>query len=347
MSNGPGGQRLEIKNLSSEDLAGKLAEMGLETFRVPQILSWLYNKGVTGWEDMTNLSKSLRAELAERFTLGVLEPAQVQISADGTRKYLFRLPDGLKIESVLIPDGRRITLCVSSQVGCALGCRFCYTGTMGFKRNLETWEIMEQILAVRRDRPAAQAPTNIVFMGMGEPLLNYDNVVNAARMLALDVGLNFSSRHVTLSTVGIPELLERLADDSVPLSLAISLNAAKDDLRSKIMPVNKKYPLEKVLEALEKYPLLHRRRFTFEYVMLRGINDDELCARQIANCVKRFPCKVNLISFNSFPGCDYEPSVKEVIERFQRWLREKNISAFIRKSRGLDIMAACGQLAAR
>lgn len=347
MSSAPGGQRIEIKNLSSEYLAEKLAEMGLETFRGNQILSWLYNKGVTGWEGMTNLSKSLRAELAERFMLGVLEPAQVQISVDGTRKYLFQLPDGLKIESVLIPDGRRITLCVSTQVGCALGCRFCYTGTMGFKRNLETWEIMEQVLAVRRDRPVAQAPTNIVFMGMGEPLLNYDNLVRAVRLLAMDVGLNFSSRHVTLSTVGIPELLDRLADDSVPISLAISLNAAKNDLRSKIMPVNKKYPLDEVLEVLEKYPLSHRRRVTFEYVMLKGINDDELCARQLANCIKRFPCKVNLIPFNSFPGCDYEPSGMEAIERFQRWLREKNISAFIRKSRGPDIMAACGQLAAR
>ena len=347
MSHLKGGQATEIKNFSVQDLAEKLAEMGLESFRQAQILSWLYNKGVTSWEEMTNLSKSLRTELAEHFSLGVLEPAQVQVSSDGTRKYLFELPDGLKVESVLIPDGRRITLCVSTQVGCALGCKFCYTGTLGFKRNLETWEIMEQALAVRRDRPADEAPTNIVFMGMGEPLLNYENVVRAVRLLALDTGLNFGSRRITLSTVGIPDLLDRLAKDNAPLSMAISLNAPRDNLRSRIMPVNKRYPLEKVLAALEKYPLAHRRRFTFEYVMLRGVNDDELCARQLANCVKRFPCKVNLISFNPFPGCEYESSGLEVTQRFQESLREKHISAFIRNSRGSDIMAACGQLAAK
>ncbi len=340
-------QAEEIKNLSVEELDDRLAEMGLEKYRLAQILGWLYNKGVTGWDAMTNLRKSLRADLAEHFSIGILEPATVQVSEDSTRKYLFELEDGLKIESVLIPDGKRKTLCISSQVGCAMGCRFCYTGELGFTRNLDVWEIIEQVLAVRRERPASEAPTNIVFMGMGEPLLNYDNVIRAVRLLVLDEGLNFSSRHITISTVGIPDLIDRLARQATPLNLAVSLNAPDDDLRSAIMPVNRRYPLDKVFAALDKFPLPSRRRITFEYIMLKDLNDDELTARRLANRVKRIPCKVNLIPFNSFPGCDFKPSPPEVIERFQALLRSKHISAFIRESRGADIMAACGQLAAR
>ena len=336
-----------IKNYSPDSLAPILADMGFEKFRLDQILSWLYNKGVTSWEDMRNVGKSQRKALAQRFELGILTPESVQKSKDGTRKYLFKLDDSSKVESVLIPDGKRKTLCISSQVGCALGCKFCHTGTMGLKRNLEQWEIIEQILAVTRERPASQAPTNVVLMGMGEPLMNYDNVVGAVELMVLDRGMAFSHRHITLSTAGIPKMIDRLAEDEVPLSIAISLNAADDELRSRIMPVNVKYPLSEVLAAIERYPFSNRRRVTFEYIMFRGVNDDELNARKLANRVKRFPCKINLIPFNGFPGCEFEASDPEAVEKFAAVLRDKHLSVFVRKSRGADIMAACCQLAAK
>lgn len=335
---------MEIKNLLLEEIAARLGELGLPRYRADQLIGWIYEKGVTDWNSMTNLSKALRAQLAEIFTHRILVPQKVQVSSDGTRKYLFELSDGALVESVLIPEERRRTLCVSSQVGCALACAFCFTGTLGFSRNLETWEIMEQLLAVKRDRPPEEAATNVVLMGMGEPLLNYENVVRAARLMALDNGMKFSHHRITLSTVGIPKLLDRLAHDNAPVSLAISVNAPDEETRSRIMPVNKSYPLEEVIAALERFPLPNRKRITFEYVMLAGINDSQLHARKLANKIKRLPCKVNLIPFNPFPGSDFRPSPREVVEDFQQILREKHLTTIIRKSRGQDIMAACGQL---
>jgi len=335
----------EIKNLLPDELAEKAVELGLPRYRADQLISWIYEKNATEWDSMTNLSKELRARMGEWFTLKVLRPEKTRLSADGARKYLFKLPDGNRIESVLIPDGAKRTLCISTQVGCALGCAFCRTGTLGFKRNLETWEIIEQVLAVRRDRPPDEAPSNIVLMGMGEPLFNYHNVVCAAKLMTYVNGLNLSHRKITLSTVGIPEQIDKLARDNAPLSIAISVNAPDNETRSKIMPVNKKYPLDETLEALTKFPLSNNNRATFEYVMLAGVNDSPLHARRLANKIKRFPCKVNLIAFNPFPGTDLKPSPRHVIEEFQAILRAKNLSAFIRKSRGADILAACGQLA--
>lgn len=319
--------------------------LGLPRYRADQLIGWIYDKGVTDWDSMTNISKPLRAQLREIFSHRIFVPEKIQISADGTRKYRFALTDGARVESVLIPEERRRTLCVSSQVGCALRCAFCLTGALGFSRNLETWEIVEQILAVRRERPPEEAPSNVVLMGMGEPLLNYENVARAARLMALDHGLKFSHRRITLSTVGIPKALDRLAHDNVPVSLAISINAADEETRSRIMPVNKSYPLAEVIEALERFPLSNRKRITFEYVMLSGINDSPLHARKLANRIKRFPCKINLIPFNPFPGSDLRPSPRDAVEEFQRILHEKHFTTVIRKSRGADIMAACGQLA--
>ena len=336
----------EIKNLLPEEIAGRLNMLGLPRYRADQIIGWIYDKGVTDFDSMTNLSKALRAQIKEIFTHRILVPKKVWISTDGTRKYLFELPDGACIESVLIPEERRRTLCVSSQVGCALACSFCFTGTMGFTRNLETWEIIEQALAVRRERPIEEWPTNVVLMGMGEPLLNYENVIRAARLMARDIGLKFSHRRITLSTVGIPMMLDRLAHDDAPVSLAISINAPDDQTRSRIMPVNRSYPLDEVIEALERFPLTNRKKITFEYVMLAGINDSPLHARKLANKIKRFPCKVNLIYFNPYPGSEFKASPREAVEEFQKILREmKHLTTIIRKSRGQDIMAACGQLA--
>jgi len=347
MSRADGNRPEQIKNFSPDELAARLAGMGLERFRVDQVMGWIYGKNTVEWENMTNLGKSLRKRFAEIFNIGVLDPSDEQVSEDGARKLLFELEDGEKVESVYIPDGKRRTLCVSSQVGCSLGCRFCRTATLGFTRNLETWEIMEQLLAFRRLLPVDCAPTNVVFMGMGEPLLNYENVKRAVVLMADDRGVNLSRRHITVSTAGIPDKIRLLGLEKVPASLAVSLNAPDDETRSMIMPVNRRYPLGELFGALRKYPVPRRRRITFEYVMLKGVNDRVGQARDLARLLKGIPSKVNLIPFNPFPGSDYEPSPMEVIERFQAELRGFGVSAFIRKSRGSDIMAACGQLAAK
>lgn len=340
-------EKIEIKNLIPSMLEEIVLKMGLPRYRTDQLVNWIYAKWVADWDVMTNLSKELRAQLAQTFLHQILIPQEILVSRDGTRKFLFRLKDGFTIESVLIPDKDRRTLCISSQVGCALKCAFCYTGAIGFKRNLETWEIIEQVLAVKRALPLEEHPTNIVFMGMGEPLLNYENVIRAVEILNLDSGLKFSHRRMTISTAGIITAIEKLARDQAPVSLALSLNAPDDKIRSVIMPINKTYPLDEVLKTLEKFPLSNRKRITFEYVMLKDVNDTPLHARQLANKIKRFPCKVNLIPFNPFPGTSFSASPPAAVEGFQKILREKHISAFIRKSRGADILAACGQLAGK
>lgn len=340
-------EKIEIKNLKPSMVERTVLEMGLPRYRADQLINWIYAKWVTDWEVMTNLSKELRKKLSEKFLHQILVPEEILSSRDGTRKFLFRLKDDLTIESVLIPDRDRRTLCISSQVGCALKCAFCYTGTIGFKRNLETWEILEQVLAVKRALPLEEHPTNIVFMGMGEPLLNYDNVIRAVEILNLDNGLKFSHRRMTISTAGIIPAIEKLSREQAPISLALSLNASDDKTRSVIMPITQRYPLDEVLKALEKFPLSNRKRITFEYVMLKDVNDTPLHARQLANKIKRFPCKVNLIPFNPFPNAPFSASSAERVEEFQKILREKHISAFIRKSRGADILAACGQLAGK
>lgn len=339
--------KVEIKNLTPSMLEHIIVGMGLPRYRTDQIINWIYAKGVTDWDTMTNLSKELRKQLAQNFSHQILVPKEILLSRDGTRKFLFVLKDGLTIESVLIPDKDRRTLCISSQVGCPLKCGFCYTGTIGFKRHLETWEILEQVLAVKRALRVDEHPTNIVFMGMGEPLLNYDNVIKAVEILNMDNGLKFSHRRITISTAGILPAIEKLSQEQAPISLALSLNAPDDKTRSKIMPINKNYPLDEVLKALTKFPLSNRKRITFEYVMLADVNDTPLHARQLGNKIKSFPCKVNLIPFNLFPNASFSPSPADTIEEFQKTLWEKHISTFIRKSRGADILAACGQLAGK
>jgi 23S rRNA (adenine2503-C2)-methyltransferase len=262
---------------------------------------------------------------------------------DGTRKLLFRLLDGERIESVLIDEERRLTLCVSSQVGCALGCRFCLTGEQGYRRNLSAGEIVDQICAARRELGPEERITNLVFMGMGEPLANLQQVAKALEIITSDHGLNFSTRKVTLSTVGlVPEMLE--LSRLFPIKLAISLHAADNETRSRIMPINRRYPLEELLEACRQLELPRRQRITFEYLLLAGVNDSAADARKLAKLLRGLRAKINLIPFNEYPGSPFQRPSPNRIEDFQKILQEKHFTATVRQSRGTEIMAACGQL---
>ncbi|MCZ7584340.1 MAG: 23S rRNA (adenine(2503)-C(2))-methyltransferase RlmN [Deltaproteobacteria bacterium] len=293
---------------------------------------------------MTDIHRDFRAELARRFRLDRARTVSVQSASDGTRKLLVAFQDGARVEAVLIPEPNRLTVCISTQVGCSLNCTFCRTGTMRRERDLETWEIVEQVLAARRAWPE-RAVTNVVFMGMGEPLINYDATVRAANILIQDMGMNFSTRRVTISTAGIVPALRRLGRDT-EVSVAISLHATTDETRTRLVPVNKKYPLKDLLAACRDYPLSNRRRITYEYVMLRGVNDTPEDARRLVGLMAPLKAHVNLICFNPWEGCPYEPTPEPEIRAFQRVLLDARVNTVVRRSRGQDILAACGQLKA-
>ena len=334
-----------IKDLSREELAQWLADRGEPRYRLDQLEGWLYRRDVVSFHDMTNLPRAFRGELEREFLLFSLEEVAREEAPDGTVKFLFSARDGERVESVLIPDRDRLTLCVSTQVGCRMGCRFCLTGRQGFRRDLTRGEILDQVLLVRREaRSRGREMTNVVFMGMGEPLDNYRESLAALRILVSDRGLGFSHRKVTLSTVGLVPQMRRLAGEGLDLTLALSLNATDNETRSFLMPINRKYPLEEVMAALRDYPLPPRKRFTLEYVVLKGVNHSSQDARRLARLVKGLRVKVNLIPFNPFPGAEFErPSEREVLD-FQAQLRARGISTFIRQSRGQEISAACGLL---
>ncbi|HWR59541.1 MAG TPA: 23S rRNA (adenine(2503)-C(2))-methyltransferase RlmN [Thermodesulfovibrionales bacterium] len=332
---------LNLKALSKKEVESFVRESGLPVFRARQLLHWIYEKHVRSIDEITEFSKDLRQKLSEQAYLSNLELLTRQVSVDGTEKFLFGLEDGESMESVLIPDKGRLTLCISSQVGCALGCVFCLTGKLRLKRNLRAYEIVDQIISVLR---GGVKITNIVFMGMGEPLANFDEVVEALwRMTEL---MKISKRKITLSTSGIAPRILELAQKAPHVNLAISLNATTDEVRDKVMPVNKKYPLKALMGACRKFPLEPRRRITFEYVMLGGINDSEDDAKRLIKLLRSIPCKVNLIPFNPYGGCEYKRPSEDAVEGFQRILLEGNLTALIRKSKGQDILAACGQLKA-
>lgn len=319
-----------------------LQGQGKERYRAVQIFKWLYQHDAAGFEEMTNVSKVLRAELSRTATISRLTPEMIEVGKDGTRKYLFVLEDGHSVESVIIPDEDRNTLCISSQAGCAMGCAFCLTGTFSLARNLTTAEIVNQILAVRRDVEVR----NIVMMGMGEPLHNLDNVIAALKIMVDDNGLQFSTRKVTVSTCGlVPELI-RLGNE-VTVNLAVSLNATTDELRDRIMPVNRKYPLSELLAALKQYPLPGRRKITIEYVLLGGLNDTKEDARRLVRLLSDIPCKINLIPFNPHDGADFVPPTQKSLDDFHKYLLDRNFTVITRDSRGSDISAACGQLKGR
>lgn len=338
--------KVNLLDFDRAAMAAWFEARGHKPFRATQVLKWIHQLGVDDFAAMTNLSKSLRSELETVAEIRPLRVAADQASADGTRKWLFELADGNRIESVYIPEPGRATLCISSQVGCALNCSFCSTATQGYNRNLTSGEIIGQLwMASRLLRAAdAQPVSNVVFMGMGEPLLNFDNVLRAMQLMQDDFAYALSKRRVTLSTAGVVPGLERLALET-DVSLALSLHAPDDALRSELVPLNKKYPISEVLHACREYVGEGRRRLTVEYVMLDGVNDSDAQARALAKLLRKVPSKVNLIPFNPFPKTRYRRSSAQRIDRFRDILHQAGIVTITRRTRGEDIDAACGQLA--
>ncbi len=332
-----------LKDMPLEDLEAFVAEHGKEKYRARQIMKWIYQKGAISFDEMTNLSKDFRERMKGLARISALEIADTQTSSDGTIKILFRLEDGLHIEGVLIPGRNHWTQCVSTQAGCRMGCTFCLTGLSGFKRDLLPSEIADQVTRVRFTMREGTKIGNIVLMGMGEPLANYDNTLRAIRILTCDDGLAFSSRRITLSTCGIPPMILKLGED-VCVNLAVSLNAPDDKIRNALMPVNRKYPLAELIRACKDYPMPRRRRITFEYILIEGVNASPEDARKLVRLFRGMKCKFNLIPFNEFPGTPYRAPSRKAIEAFQKVLVDHHFTAVIRKSCGKDILAACGQL---
>lgn len=334
----------DIKTLSKDQLVSWLAERGIEPYRAEQIFKWVFLRQTDDFSSMTDLSQKVRDLLTHHFSVSRLEKLHIASSEDGTRKYLFRLSDGKHIESVLIPERGHSTLCISTQVGCAQGCRFCRTARGGLGRNLSVNEIVSQVRDIKNDMLDSDPLTNIVFMGMGEPLANYRNVLDALQTITdRKWGLQFSSRKVTVSTAGLVPMLSALGLQT-KVNLAVSLNATDNLTRSMLMPINRKYPLEKLLGACRRYPLMPHRRITFEYILIQGINDSPADARRLAALLKPIRAKINLIPFNEFEGCEFRQPDESVIADFRELLIDQHCTAIIRKSKGSDIAAACGQL---
>jgi len=336
-------EKADLKGMDSREMETWVRELGLETYRARQIRQWLFQKQVSSFKEMTNLSKAVRELLEEKARIHHLEQEEVQVSRDGTRKFLFRLEDGRFIESVLIPERDHATLCISSQVGCAMGCRFCVTAKQGFKRNMTPAEIVDQVIQVRRTMEDPGRLRNIVLMGMGEPLANYRAVIRALGNIVAEDGMNFSHRKVTLSTCGLVPRMADLGRDAA-VNLAVSLNAADEETRSYLMPVNRTYPLSDLIRACREFPLPNRRMITFEYILIQGVNDRDRDALRLVRLLNGIRAKVNLIPLNPHPALDLQPSPMERILGFQKILIENHFTAIIRKSKGQDISAACGQL---
>jgi 23S rRNA (adenine2503-C2)-methyltransferase len=336
-----------IIEFTREQLVAWLTERDIATYRADQILKWIYLRQADSFDEMTDLSKDIRAVLVRHFVIGRLDTETVETSRDGSRKYLFKLKDGKSIESVLIPERDHYTLCVSSQVGCAQGCLFCLTATGGFERNLTRAEIIAQVRDIKNELDDPDQLRNIVFMGMGEPLANYENLVSALDTITdNDAGLRFATRRITVSTAGLVNRFAALGRET-KVNLAISLNATDDETRSRLMPINRNYPLEVLLEACRRYPLPAGRRITFEYILIKGVNDSTADARRLARLLQPIRCKINIIPFNMHEGCDFERPSESKIQAFFKILFDKNYTVIIRRSKGQDISAACGQLRAR
>lgn len=337
------GERIDIQGMEISDLETLMEEIGEPARAGRQAFRWAHKLQACRFDEMTSLSKELRSRISAIVDLPTVEIAAHRYSADGTEKFLFRLRDGESVESVLIPDERRLTLCISSQVGCSLGCTFCATGRAGFVRDLTTAEILRQVYGVHRTLVGERRITNIVLMGMGEPLLNFESTMRALRILCHAQGMNFSPRRITLSTVGIVPQMERL-DGDFWVNLAVSLNAASSEVRERLMPVDRSYPIEELLHACRKLPMPGRSRITFEYVLIRGENDSLDEARALACRLRGLKCKINLIPFNPIPGIPYRAPDPDRVEKFRMVLIDAHYNALVRESRGADIAAACGQL---
>jgi 23S rRNA (adenine2503-C2)-methyltransferase len=336
--------RTDVSSMDLQELEAALESLGHRAFHARQIFAWMYSKGVTNFEQMTDLSRPLRASLVERMRVSTPAVLHKEVSEDGTVKFLLELEDGRRIESVFIPDTPSQTFCVSTQVGCAMKCGFCLTGRMGLVRNLTAGEIAGQVRVLARELGLLTTKFNIVLMGMGEPLHNYDNTMKALRMLNDEHGLAVSPRRVTLSTVGVLPALARLADEPLMPNLAISLHATTEDQREALVPVNRKYGLVEILDAARRFPLKRRNRITFEYVLLRGVNDTPDDARRLTRLLGNIRCKVNLIPLNEAAGIAFERPSDSRVDKFARILSNHGVTVSVRKSRGRDIRAACGQL---
>ena len=344
------GEPLSLIGLDRVDLARVIEPLGVKPFRAQQIFRWIYNHGVSDFSEMTNISKNLQSELAKNFSLARPAISQHQKSDDGTQKWLLQFDDAQEAECVHIPEAERGTLCISSQVGCTLNCSFCHTGTQRMVRNLEPSEILGQLMLVRDDFGEWPAPdfnrkvSNLVMMGMGEPLYNFDNVKKALLIAIDNEGLSISKRKITLSTSGVVPMIERVGRE-IGVQLAISLHAVRDELRDILVPINKKWPIAELLDACRHYPGgRNARRITFEYVMLKNFNDSLEEARELTQLLRNIPSKVNLIPFNPWPGANYECSSEDVIRDFNEIINDAGITSVIRRPRGRDILAACGQL---
>jgi len=334
----------DISELEPADLEAALGELGVERFHSRQIYRWIYRRGVSDFAQMTDLSLGLRQQLAHRFVLGTPTVQKRQRSADGTEKFLLRLEDGQLVESVFIPDTPRQTFCVSTQVGCAMRCAFCLTGKMDLARNLTAGEIVGQVRLLAHTLNLAEKSFNIVLMGMGEPLHNYDATMKGLRILTAKDGFALAPRRITLSTVGVPAGLTRLANEPVMPNLAVSLHAATNDLREQLVPVKRTYSLTDVIAACRQFPVARRRRITFEYVMLAGVNDSVRDATRLATLLRGIRAKINLIPLNEAPGIPFRRPSDAHVDRFARTLSHRGATVSVRKSRGRDIRAACGQL---
>jgi 23S rRNA (adenine2503-C2)-methyltransferase len=335
---------MDLAELDRAALEGALVERGHERFRARQLFGWLYKRGVTDISAMANLPRDLRADLATNFTLSTPTVERRDTSTDGTQKFLVRLHDGRHVESVFIPDTPAMTFCVSTQVGCAMACAFCLTGRMGLVRNLTAGEIVGQVRVLAEALALRDTPFNIVLMGMGEPLHNYDETMKALRIVCDAEGLALPPRRITLSTVGLLPELERLAREPIMPNLAISLHAPTDAQRGALVPLNRKYGVADVIAACARFPLKKRSRITFEYVLLAGVNDRPEDARRLATLLAGMKAKVNLIPLNPAAGIPFERPSDAVIDRFARTVSDHDITVSVRKSRGRDIRAACGQL---
>lgn len=337
----------DIRQLSLEQIQDFFVSIGEKAFRAKQVYEWLWKKSAKDFDQMTNISLSTRELLKEKFEIKHIMVDTMQRSEDGTIKNAVKLHDGMVVESVLIPAKSRITACISSQVGCSLDCNFCATARLKRMRNLNPDEIYDQVVAIKdeADEFFERPLTNIVYMGMGEPLLNYQNVLKSIEKITSPEGLGMSPRRITLSTVGIPKMIERMADEEVKFNLAVSLHSAIDETRSKMMPINEKSNLDSLAQSLLHWYRKTGRKVTFEYVIWKGINDDEKHARALAKYCLKIPSKVNIIEYNPIDEGEFQQAAPEKIEMYERILDEKGIVVNVRRSRGKDIDAACGQLA--
>jgi len=332
-----------LLDFTLEEMEEFISSLGKEKFRARQIMKWLHQCGSLSFDDMTTISRDFRARLSELARISRPQIIKMLTSTDGTKKALLRLEDGLFIESVLIPGKSHWTICLSTQAGCAMNCNFCLTALQGFKRNLLPSEIVGQLIALKNETPEGIDIKNIVMMGMGEPLANYENTLKTINILTCDFALGISNRKITVSTCGLAPEIIQLGKD-ICINLAVSLNAHDDETRSKIMPINKKYPLEVLLDACRQYPMPGRRLLTFEYILIDGFNSSVQDARNLAVLLKGQRCKLNLIVFNEFPGSPFKSPPQKDVEAFQQTLIDNHYTTMLRKSKGSDILAACGQL---